>query len=165
MGCCKVPNRQSIRTLKKASCPVASLVTILSLVTSLGAIVRYTNFFLKEACDEGWMPIKNICILNTHFESTNDDAHRICENLDGKPPAIPNPTLLKGVTVLTGETKFWMTHHEDYTTVFEHIDDRRTPKNTDYDSKKHTCLMSEDGLIHHNCMLNVTVVCMKDMHG
>ncbi|AAR98205.1 ORF110 EEV glycoprotein [Orf virus] len=165
MGCCKVPNRQSIRTLKKVSCPVASLVTILSLATSLCAIVRYTNFFLKEACDEGWMPIKDICILNTHFKATKDDAHRICESLDGNPPAIPNPTLLKGVMVLTGERQFWMTHHPDYTSVYEHNEKLQIPKNTKYDKDRHICLMSEDGLIHHNCMMNVTVVCMKEMHG
>ncbi|ADC54013.1 EEV glycoprotein [Pseudocowpox virus] len=165
MGCCRIPNRQSVRTLKKASCPVATIVTILSLITSLGAIARYTKFFLKEACDEGWMPIKDVCILNTHFETTHYDAHRICKNLDGKPPAVPNPTLLKGIMVMTGERQFWMTHHEDYTSVYEHTGGGTIPKNTKYDKDKHTCLLSEDGILHHNCMMNVTVVCMKEMHG
>ncbi|WZD65974.1 EEV glycoprotein [Bovine papular stomatitis virus] len=167
MGCCKVPNRQSVRSLKRASCPVATLVTMLSLVTSLGAIIKYTGFFLREACEDGWIPIKDICVLNTHHQSDTTRAHEICKYFKGTPPAIPNTSLLRGVMAVTGERHFWLGHHDKYSSIYEDAPfGRRVPyQNVEYDKRRHICLLSADGYIHHNCALNATVICVKKMYG
>ncbi|WZD65716.1 EEV glycoprotein [Bovine papular stomatitis virus] len=167
MGCCKIPNRQSIKSLKKASCPVATLVTVLSLITSLGAIARYTNFFLREACEEGWMPVKEVCVVNTHQKTDVTTAHEICRYINGQTPAIPNRALLRGISSLTGERHFWMSHHNGYSSVYE-----LSPRGADqpywdvrYNKNKHKCLMSADGEIHNICDFNATVICTRPMHN
>ncbi|ASC55539.1 EEV glycoprotein-like protein [Seal parapoxvirus] len=164
MGCCKSPNRQCARTLKRASCSAASLVSILSVLTSLGAIVKYTDFFLKEACEQDWIPIKDVCVLNTQFETDVVTARGICEAVNGELPATTNTLFLKGIMSIVEETSFWMAHHDSYKTVNIPKGNGRFDTTVPYNQTQHTCLVNLFGLMYHDCTQNTTAVCVKKMY-
>ncbi|AIZ77362.1 putative EEV glycoprotein [Parapoxvirus red deer/HL953] len=166
MGCFRTPNRQCLLTLKRASCPTASIVSVLSVITSICAIIRYTDFFLKEACEEDWIPIKDLCVLNTQYETNVDDAHEICASLNGMPPAIKDGMFLKGIMSITDATSFWMSHRDDYNNVYiPKSGSRRFDTYEEYNKDKHNCLVNLYGLMYHDCNKNVTVVCVKNMYN
>ncbi|AAR98335.1 ORF110 EEV glycoprotein [Orf virus] len=166
MGCCRTPNRQCLLTLKRASCPVASLVSVLSVFTSICAIIKYTDLFLKEACENDWVPIKDLCVYNTQVITNVTLARDICASMDSDLPATPDTMFLKGIMFLVEATSFWMTHHDAYKNVY-------LPKRgsylrsyvEEYNKDTHVCLINLQGLMHHDCNQNTTVVCVKKMYN
>ncbi|AWU47169.1 C-type lectin-like IEV/EEV glycoprotein [Sea otter poxvirus] len=72
-------NRQSKQRLKKCVNPVAACVTLVSVLSSVGAIIKYTDLLIKEACDQHWVSVDGLCYYNTYMDGNNTDARDICK--------------------------------------------------------------------------------------
>ncbi|ANS71213.1 c-type lectin-like iev/eev glycoprotein [Pteropox virus] len=73
-------NRQSKNKIKKCYNPTAVFITILSLLSSIGAILKYTNILITEACENNWIAVDGFCYYSANTSSNRTHASNLCKN-------------------------------------------------------------------------------------